>query len=192
MPAGRLREPLAVAAYADAALVSASYADAAARVGRALGLATVFRVARATGVPRWVATRETVVVPTDEPIFAVAGIAAPERFFSDVGSAGWRVGGTMAFRDHHAFTQRDVARIAAAARAVAATVVMTTEKDAVRFENTLIEGVPIAAVPLTVTIEPAVEFERWLLARLDEARMAHRPLRALLQASGVRYRAADR
>ena len=183
MPAGRLREPLTVAAHADAALVSASYAEAAARVGRALGLATVFRVARTTGVPRLVATRETVVVPSDEPVFAVAGIAAPERFFSDIASAGWKVVGTMAFRDHHAFTRRDVARIAAAARAAAATLVMTTEKDAVRFEDTVMEGVPIAAVPLTVTIEPAVEFERWLLERVDAARHAHRPLGVLRQAA---------
>jgi len=88
LPAGRLREPLTVAMQADAALVSATYAEAAARVGRALGLLTVFRVARGLGAPRWVATRETVVVPTDEPVFAVAGIAGPERFFSDIASTG--------------------------------------------------------------------------------------------------------
>jgi hypothetical protein len=30
--------------------------------------------------------------------------------------------------------------------------------------------VPVAAVPLTVTIEPADEFETWLTSRLAEAR----------------------
>ena len=170
LPVGRLREPLAVAAQADAALVAASYAEAAARVGRALGVSSTFRVARTIAAPWWVATRETVVVPADEPVFAVAGIASPQRFFSEIESAGWRLVGSMAFRDHHRFTDRDVARIAAAARAAGATVVMTTEKDAVRLEAVAIDGVPIAAVPLTVTIEPAVEFCRWICARLEVAR----------------------
>jgi hypothetical protein len=47
---------------------------------------------------------------------------------------------------------------------------MTTEKDAVRLEAVAIDGVPIAAVPLTVTIEPAEEFCRWICARLAAAR----------------------
>jgi tetraacyldisaccharide 4'-kinase len=170
MPAGQLREPLTAAVHADAALVSASYAEAAARVGRALGVATVFRVARALGVPRWVASRETVIVPTDEPVFAAAGIASPARFFSDVASAGWRLVGTMAFRDHHPFSDRDVARIAAAARAASATIVMTTEQDAVRLEAVAIDGVPIAAVPMTATIEPAEAFASWLRSQLVRVR----------------------
>src|SRR5207244_11700252 len=45
-PAGRLREPIADAAAADAALVTAGYDSAAARVGRALGIPTAFRVTR--------------------------------------------------------------------------------------------------------------------------------------------------
>ena len=175
MPAGRLREPLEAAAYADAALVSASYIEAAARVGRALGVARVFRVSRALGVPRWVATRDTVVVPIDEPVFVTAGIAAPERFFSDVASAGWRVVGTIAFRDHHVFTNRDVARIAASARTAGATMVMTTEKDAVRFEAAALKGVPIAAVPIVATIEPAEAFACWLRSQLGLARLRHSP-----------------
>jgi tetraacyldisaccharide 4'-kinase len=170
LPTGRLREPLAVAAQAVAARITASYAEAALRVGRALGVSSTFRVARTISAPWWVATRETVVVPDAEPVFAVAGIASPQRFFSDLESAGWRVVGAMAFRDHHPFTDRDVARIAAAARAAGATVVMTTEKDAVRFEAVATDGVPIAAVPLTVTIEPAGEFRRWIGARLALAR----------------------
>ena len=41
-------------------------------------------------------------------VFVVAGIARPERFFADLASAGWDVVGTMAFRDHHLFTRRDI------------------------------------------------------------------------------------
>lgn len=169
LPVGRLREPLAVAALADAGLVTAGYAGAAERVGRALGLTTVFRVARASGAPRMVATGETVVVPTDEPVFAVAGIARPERFFSDVAST-WRLVGSLSFADHHMFTRRDLAKVAAAAKAAGATIVMTTEKDAVRLSPDVIGAVPLAAIPLTVTVEPAAAFTAWLHERLVFAR----------------------
>ena len=96
-------------------------AEAERESGERWALQTVFSVARTLGAASTGrAVGETVVVPTDEPVFAVAGIARPERFFADLASAGWRVAGTMAFRDHHMFTDRDVARVAAAARAAGA------------------------------------------------------------------------
>ena len=166
LPGGRLREPLASAAAADAALVMAGYATAAERVGRALGIATVFRVTRTLGSPRTLAG-ESVVVPSAARVFLVAAIARPERFFSDVASAGWQVVGTMAFRDHHYFTRKDIARITRAARSAAAAIVLTTEKDAVRLRvGDMSDDLPIASVPLMIAIDPADGFRDWLLARL--------------------------
>jgi tetraacyldisaccharide 4'-kinase len=170
LPAGRLREPLGAARLADAVLVTATYDQAAERVGRALGVPTVFRVARLLGAPRLITTGDTIVVPTDEPVFAVAGIARPDQFFTGLASAGWRVAGTMTFRDHHIFTDRDVARAQAAARSAAARIVMTTEKDAVRLAGRRLDGLPVAAVPLTVTVEPPAAFANWLRERLRAAR----------------------
>jgi tetraacyldisaccharide 4'-kinase len=175
LPGGRLREPLAAAADADAALIDAGYGNEADRIGRALQLLTVFRVVRTLGPPRMIATGDTVVVPADEPVFAVAGIARPERFFGDLASAGWRVAGTMRFRDHHMFTNRDLTRMAAAAQAAGATVVMTTEKDAVRLAGRSLGTLPAAAVPLIATIEPTAEFADWLLDRLRTARNTQNP-----------------
>ena len=68
------------------------------------------------------------------------------------------------------FTDRDVARVAAAARAAGATLVMTTEKDAVRLAGRSFGTLPAAAVPLIATIEPAAAFADWLLDRLRTAR----------------------
>ena len=166
LPSGRLREPLDAASAADALLVTVGYESAAGRVGRALGVSTAFRVSREIGAPRMITTGETVVVPTGDSVFAVAGIARPEGFFADVGGAGWHVAGTLAFRDHHAYGQRDVERIAARARSVAAAIVLTTEKDAMRLGACDLNGLPIAAVPLNARIEPAELFERWLVERL--------------------------
>ena len=114
-----------------------------------------------------VANGETVVVPPADSVFAVAGIARPERFFSDLTSAGWRVVGTMRFRDHHQFGARDVENIAAAARSAASAIVLTTEKDVVRLAECDLTGLPVAAVPLAVGVEPSDRFRDWLVERLN-------------------------
>lgn len=167
LPAGRLRERLDAARVADAALIHAGYDTAARRIGRALGVTTVFRVTRVIGAPRMVAgARDSVVVPPDARVFVVAGIARPERFVNDITSAGWKVSGSMEFRDHHPYSGRDVARIAAAAAKASSAIVLTTEKDAVRLAACNLAGAPIATVPLIVGIEPADAFCDWLLTRI--------------------------
>jgi len=171
LPAGRLREGIAAAAVADAALVTAGYDAAAERIGRALGIATVFRVTRAIAPPRSLTgTRDSVVVPPNSRVFVVTGIARPDRFQADVSAAGWEIAGAMSFRDHHPFDARDVRRITEAARAAAAAIVLTTEKDAVRLMACDLGDLPIAAVPLVVGIEPPERFRTWLLTRLSNCR----------------------
>jgi len=166
LPKGRLREPLGNAAVADAALVTAGYTAAAERVGRALGIPTVFRVTRTLGAPRVIRNGESIVVPAGARVFAVAAIARPELFFADIAAAGWQVVGTLAFRDHYRFGPRDVQRIAAAAKSAAAAIVLTTDKDAVRLAACDLQQLPIAAVPLAAAVDPAKEFRDWLLGRL--------------------------
>jgi tetraacyldisaccharide 4'-kinase len=170
MPSGHLREPTSAAAAADAVLVSAGYATASDRIARALGVPVAFRVTRALGVPRRIAEpHDTVVVPSASRVCVVAAIARPERFVADVISAGWDVVETMTFRDHHWFSAADIARIAARARAAGSSIVLTTEKDAVRFEPCDLGEMPIASVPLIVGVEPADGFRDWLLERLQAA-----------------------
>ena len=66
----------------------------------------------------------------------------------------------MTFRDHHWYTAADVAAIQQAARAANAPLIITTEKDAVRCD------LEVAVLPMTVQIEPAADFESWLMGRL--------------------------
>jgi tetraacyldisaccharide 4'-kinase len=108
-------------------------------------------------------------------VYIAAGIARPERFVADVISAGWNVVGTSLFRDHYQFTNADVRRIAAAALASRAAIVLTTEKDAVRLESCDLGDVPLASVPLLTAIEPAEAFRDWLLERVRSRRPPHRP-----------------
>jgi len=171
MPAGRLREHIAAAALADAALVTAGYEAAADRVARALKIPTAFRVTRAIGAPRMISgEKHTVVVPAGSRVFVVCGIARPERFTADIIAAGWEIAGLSAFRDHHLFDAGDVRRIASEARAARSAIILTTEKDAVRLRACDLGDLPIAAVPLDVGVEPAEEFRAWLVARVEEVR----------------------
>ena len=100
-------------------------------------------------------------------MFAVAGIARPQRFFDDLTAAGWRLAGTTAFPDHHPFSAADVDRIRQAARAAGAQAVLTTAKDAVRMERYATGDVPIAVVPLQATMEP--DLLEWLDDRVSGA-----------------------
>ena len=171
MPAGRLREGLDAATAADAALITAGYDTAAERIGRAFGIAPVFRVTRTIGAPRRVAgARDSVVVPSASRVFVVTGIARPDRFTADVLSVGWDISGVIEFRDHHRFTARDVKRIAAEAKATASMIVLTTEKDAVRLAACDLGDLLIASVPLVVGVEPADAFRHWLTERIELSR----------------------
>jgi tetraacyldisaccharide 4'-kinase len=166
LPAGRLREPLAAAASADALLIDASRAAGDARVKEALGVGTAFHVERTIGRPRSLSSAAPVPIRTGDVILAVAGIARPDRFFADLEAAGLPVRATLVFRDHHPYNDPDLARILRTAREAGATVVLTTEKDAVRLSGRGLGDLRIAAVPLTATIQPA-SFVDWLAARIE-------------------------
>jgi tetraacyldisaccharide-1-P 4'-kinase len=72
----------------------------------------------------------------------------------------------MAFRDHHPFDARDLKKIESAAKACFASIILTTEKDAVRLAACNPDDLPLASVPLFVGVEPADRFRDWLFARL--------------------------
>jgi tetraacyldisaccharide-1-P 4'-kinase len=124
----------------------------------------IFQYTRALGEPRWLKESSGAAALSSEArVFAVAGIARPQRFFADLSAAGWSVAGTLTFRDHHRFDAADLRRIREAARAAGAEAILTTEKDGVRLEPHLADE-KIAVVPLILTLEPS--FSSWLLARL--------------------------
>jgi tetraacyldisaccharide 4'-kinase len=175
LPAGRLREPLAAAAAADALLIELrgdlrGNSSGDRNVAQTLGVATIFNVERTIGRPRWVKSGEAVSIGPTDKILAVAGIARPDRFFSDLEAAHSKPHATLVFRDHHPYTDADIDRIASTARAAGATIILTTEKDAVRLSARGLGDLPIASVPLTAIIEPS--FAGWLFARLAERRAA--------------------
>ena len=166
LPAGRLREPLTAARFADAVLVPGSEDDVA-QVAGALNHHNAFRVVpqyeslrRICRVHKDPASIDPASIGPDGRIVAFAGIARPERFFEALRSLGYDVARELTFRDHHWYTDRDRETIESAARDANASMIVTTEKDAVRCDF------DVAVLPMRVSIEPAHDFETWLLGRL--------------------------
>lgn len=163
LPAGRLREPVAAIAAADALVidgpggpedgVTAGEGQEVFRLRREVGEVTPLEPERP-----WSAGRRVAVV--------VAGIVRPERLAESAAAAGWTVAETMGFADHHQYTRRDLARIADRWQATGADAVLTTAKDAARLMPLRPLPVPFGVVPLRVSVEPAPVFAAWLQERV--------------------------
>jgi tetraacyldisaccharide 4'-kinase len=160
LPTGRLREPLDTLIVADAIV-----ADPGVEIETAGIPAPVFRARRTPGQPMLDGTAFT-----PGPALAIAGIANPSVFFAQLEASGYQLAGRLAFADHHPYSARDLAGIAARARAAGASCVLTTEKDYVRLLPFRPFPLPVAVVPLTIEPEPLPEFNSWLIASLRAAR----------------------
>jgi tetraacyldisaccharide 4'-kinase len=180
LPAGRLRERVDVARVADALLVPDVSPETAAELASRLGVPRAFAVTPHVGLPRPSASagRAEPAEARSDPIppgsvgrvLAVAGIARPERFFDDLRHMGVDVVETRAYRDHHRYGPRDLDTLREMMRAAGAEWIVTTEKDLVRLRALELGDLPLAWVPLEVSVEPAEAFRTWLVGRLA---MAH-------------------
>src|SRR5205814_2371357 len=142
LPFGRLREPLDALGAATAVIAL----DEMTVQGLAPG-PPVWRARRVLEQARLVEPYGVPTQPSGGSVVAVAGVARPQQFFADLHAAGWPIARELAFRDHHPYSARDVARIFRVAREQGAGLVVTTEKDLVRL-------LPFRPFPLSVAWVP--------------------------------------
>jgi tetraacyldisaccharide 4'-kinase len=155
LPAGGLREPVSAMARADVLVFTRT--DTVPGTGAAiekLGDYPVFSaVTRLTGLRRFGGGPQ--VSPSEEieagPFYAFCGIGSPLAFFRDLQNWNFALAGQCEFADHHRYDTRDARELEAAARAVGAKVLITTEKDA---QN--LAGVHFAAFPVYIAV---IDFE---------------------------------
>lgn len=166
LPSGRLREPIDAVSAADAVLVR----DCEPTRVAALGARRVYRLVQTTGDACLLETREAAAGAGFRRVVVVAGIARPARVAESARAAGWIVVDTFVFPDHHPYSRADVDGIIKRARAAGAEAILTTAKDVVRLARHSPLGLPLAVLPITVSIEPAEEFEAWLRGQITEAR----------------------
>ena len=171
-PAGRLREPIAAARRADAFIFTrvdraAPAAEAVQALRRIHPAAPVFHARiRPSDL------RDENGAPIDAGAFAdrrfiaVCGVASPAEFAATLSELGLRPEERLEFRDHQLYGERQLARIRSAAERTGASLLVTTEKDAVKLAGKT--SLPIVTIRLAVEVaEPG--FFAFLAARLPAA-----------------------
>ena len=162
-PAGILREPLTALRRADIVLITrADRNENIVQLKETVGQHTDAPIFTARYVPRDivdVATGET--KPLDflagKPLFAFAGIARPDSFYSLLKTLGAVVTGTAVYPDHHSYTKSDLAALVRQAGERNAALLATTEKDGVRLKDMAPKGIWAVRIDLEVIESSAWE-----------------------------------
>jgi tetraacyldisaccharide 4'-kinase len=155
-PAGILREPLSALSRADAVVITrADEIDALQGLRAEIGRHTTAPVLTASYVPGELfdivsgRTRPAASLRGGR-VFAFAGIARPESFFSLLRSLGAQVSAFKAYPDHYRYGRSDLAEVFTAAVDSEAVMIITTEKDAVRLSGMAPEGIWALRVDIEV------------------------------------------
>jgi tetraacyldisaccharide 4'-kinase len=155
LPSGRLRETLSSLARADAIAIPADLSSD----NPALSGKPTWRVHRQMNLP---------AAPPNPVLFC--GIARPEQFFAQVReqlrTLGIKPAAELIFRDHHAYTARDVDQLIAARKLHNAGGFVTTEKDAINLGALRDELDPLAIAVLNMTLDNPADIVDTILRRI--------------------------
>jgi tetraacyldisaccharide 4'-kinase len=155
LPAGRLREPLWALQRADAVVLASGAAPEAFPLEGKM----TWRVRRGI-VPQGVAERPVVF----------CGIARPQNFLLQLRAAGIDPVAEAFFRDHHAYTEKDVRDLQQLRQRSEAGGFVTTEKDAVNLGGYLDALAPLAVVPVKMELADADNAVDTMLRTIEERR----------------------
>ena len=153
LPAGRLREPLASLRRADAVvLASGASPDSFPLHGK-----TIWRVRRGIAATN---------VPPRPVVFC--GIARPQSFVLQLRAANIDPIAEAFYRDHHAYTEKDVHELLDIKQHSEAGGFVTTEKDAVNLGPRLSSLEPLAVVPVRMELADAANAIDTILHKIAE------------------------
>jgi tetraacyldisaccharide 4'-kinase len=153
LPAGRLREPLASLSRADAVVLSSGASPESFPLDGKL----VWRVRRGIAPAK---------VPAKPVVFC--GIARPQNFLLQLRTAGIEPAAQALFRDHHAYTERDVQDLLKLRQHSDADGFVTTEKDAINLGGYLDALQPLAVIPVKMELVDAANAVDTMLRMLAE------------------------
>jgi tetraacyldisaccharide 4'-kinase len=155
LPTGRLREPLHALKRADAVVLTSG----ASAENFGLEQQLLWRVRRGIA-PQNVPTR---------PV-AFCGIARPQNFFLQLRTAGIEPLAEAVYRDHHAYTEKDVRELLQVRKQSEADGFVTTEKDAINLGGYLTALGPISVVPVQMELVDAANALDTMLRMIEERR----------------------
>jgi len=155
LPAGRLREPLSALRRADAVVLTSG------AVPESFPL---------DGKIVWRARRGILAknIPTRPVVFC--GIARPKNFLMQLRTAGIEPAAEAFYRDHHFYTERDIADLIKLRSQSEADGFVTTEKDAINLSEFLAALVPLAVVPVKMELLDADNALDTMLRTIEERR----------------------
>jgi tetraacyldisaccharide 4'-kinase len=157
LPGGRLREPLGSLRRADAiVLASGALGDSLPLEGK-----FVWRVRRGI-IPRNIPPRPVVF----------CGIARPQSFVLQLRAANIEPVAEAFYRDHHAYTKKDIDELLQLKQRSEAGGFVTTEKDAVNLGGYLSALEPISVVPVKMELDDAANAVDTILRRIEERKRA--------------------
>ena len=153
LPAGRLREPLRSLSRADAVVLSSGASAESFPLERKL----VWRVRRGI-TPQNVPPRPIVF----------CGIARPQSFVLQLRAANIDPVAEAFYRDHHAYTEKDVRELLELKGRSEAGGFVTTEKDAVNLGPYLSALEPLSVVPVRMQLDDAANGLDTILRMIEE------------------------
>jgi tetraacyldisaccharide 4'-kinase len=157
LPAGRLREPVRSLRRADVVvLISGASADSFPLSGK-----IVWRVRRGIDT-------STQAIPRRPVVFC--GIARPQNFLLQLRTAGIDPVAEAFFRDHHAYTEKDVSELLQIRQRSDADGFVTTEKDAVNLGGYFSALAPLAVIPVKMELADAANAVDTMLRTIEERR----------------------
>ena len=155
LPAGRLREPLRALQRADAVvLTSGASTELFPLAGK-----TVWRLKRGIGAQN---------VPPRPLVFCA--IARPKNFLLQLRAAGIDPVAEAFFRDHHAYTEKDIHELRQLQQRSEAGGFVTTEKDAVNLGCFLEALVPLSVIPVKMELADSANAIDTMLRVIEERR----------------------
>jgi len=151
LPAGRLREPLTSLDRADAVVL----ASGASEDSFPLRDKTVWKVRRG-------------IVAKDVPPRPIVfcGIARPQNFLLQLRAANIEPAAQAFYRDHHAYSEKDVRELIELRQRSEADGFVTTEKDAVNLGPYLASLAPLSVIPVRMELENAANAVGTMLRKI--------------------------
>jgi tetraacyldisaccharide 4'-kinase len=122
---------------------------------------TVWRVRRGIGM-------ENVLPQVSARAVVFCGIARPQNFLLQLKAAGVNAVAEARFRDHHAYTEKDVSDLLRLARRSQAAGFLTTEKDAVNLGGYLGALAPLGVVAVKMELADAANAVDTMLRVIKE------------------------
>jgi tetraacyldisaccharide 4'-kinase len=150
LPTGRLREPLSALNRADAVVVFGSQEQP--------------KSAKTV----WCARRVIETPTTAGKTIAFSGIARPGQFIEGLKSSKLEIAGTVAFRDHHRYDQRDIDRLLALKEQTNASSFITTEKDLINLGTLAAQLSPLMTAGLWIELKSSQQVLTEIIKTIEQ------------------------